>query len=482
MHNGSLALLTDLYQLSMAYCYWKENIHNQQSVFYHFFRRKPFKGEFAIACGLKTLIDFINDFSFQTDDLDYLASLKDIQNQPLFSQDFLNYLSNFSFELDIDAVEEGSVVFPYEPLIRVKGPILHAQLLESPLLNIINFQTLIATKAVRMHLAANGDEVVEFGMRRAQGIDGAITASRAAFIGGCSSTSNVIAGKLFGIPVKGTQAHSWIMCFDSEEKAFEIFSKHMPGNCVFLIDTYDSIQAAQKVVKIAKGMQSKGLCPIGVRLDSGDLATLSKKVRSILDAEGCQDLKIMASNELDEWIIQDLKHQGAKIDIWGVGTSLVTAKDQPALDGVYKLSMIQDQTGKWIPKMKLTNQLAKVTTPGELQIRRFYQNNQLVADMIYDLNTNIDSCNKLYHPVNSNDEYTISSYDHYENLLKNIFAKGQLVYTPPSIEEIQKKCHSSLRKLPSSSLRFLNPEPYFVGLEKNLYHNKLQLIKNFKDK
>ncbi|MBI5274576.1 MAG: nicotinate phosphoribosyltransferase, partial [Chlamydiales bacterium] len=269
MQNESLALLTDLYQLTMAYCYWKENIHEKEASFYYFFRKKPFQGEFAVSAGLETLIEFIEKFHFTQDDIAYLASLKGADNDLLFSRDFLDFLATFSFKLNIDAVEEGTIVFPSEPLIRVTGPILHAQLLESPLLNIMNFQTLIATKSARINLAAAPNEVVEFGMRRAQGVDGAITASRAAFIGGCASTSNVIAGKKYNIPVKGTQAHSWVMAFDEEKDAFIAFAKHMPGNSVLLIDTYDSVEGTKKAIEVAKDLRKHGHELLGVRLDSG---------------------------------------------------------------------------------------------------------------------------------------------------------------------------------------------------------------------
>ena len=342
IYRESLSLLTDFYQLSMAYGYWKLGIAERESVFHLFFRRKPFNGGFAISAGLETVLEFLHGFHYTQTDLAYLEQLNGGDGKPFFDPAFLEYLSKFSFQCDIDAMPEGTPVFPYEPLLRVQGPILQAQLLESPLLNIINFQTLVATKSARICWAARPDPVVEFGLRRAQGIDGALAASRAAFIGGCESTSNVLAGKIYGIPVKGTHAHSWIMAFDDEEESFEAFAQAMPNNCIFLIDTYASIEGVNKAIRVGKNMRDKGVEMIGVRLDSGDLAHLSIEIRKLLDAAGFPDAKIMASNELDEHIIKDLKHQDAKVNVWGVGTNLVTGKDQPALDGVYKISAIKD--------------------------------------------------------------------------------------------------------------------------------------------
>lgn len=283
--HQSLALLTDLYQLTMVYGYWKTGLAQRQAVFHLHFRKWPFEGGFAIAAGLETAIRFLQDFRFSKSDLEYLASLINPGGTPLFEKEFLTFLSGFQFACDVDAVPEGSLIFPYDPLLRVKGPIWQAQLLESPMLNLLNFQTLIATKAARICLAASPDPVIEFGMRRAQGIDGAISASRAAYIGGCAATSDVIAGKLFGIPVRGTHAHSWVMAFDEEMEALKTFADIMPQGCILLIDTYDSIQGAKRAVSVARAMKEKGCDLFGVRLDSGDLAHLSIEIRKILDRE-----------------------------------------------------------------------------------------------------------------------------------------------------------------------------------------------------
>jgi len=315
IYKSSLALLTDLYELTMAYGYWKLGMMERQASFSLSFRRRPFGGNYAIAAGLQTAIEFIEAFRFGESDLTYLEGLKTPNGEYLFEPKFLDYLSKLSLNCDLYAMPEGTPVFPYEPLLFVRGPILEAQILESALLNIINFQTLIATKASRICEAAEGDEVVEFGLRRAQGIDGALSGTRASFVGGCHATSNVIAGKHFGIPVKGTHAHSWIMAFDKEEEAFKAYADVMPNNCIYLVDTYNTIEGVKKAIAVAKTKKEKML---GVRLDSGDLAQLSIEIRKLLDEAGFTDAKIMASNELDEWVIRDLKMQGAKVNLWGV--------------------------------------------------------------------------------------------------------------------------------------------------------------------
>jgi nicotinate phosphoribosyltransferase len=477
---GSLALLTDLYQLTMVYGYWKAGLSERQAVFHLNFRRWPFKGGFAIAAGLKTAVDFLLNFKFSQSDLDYLASLQDGDGDPLFEKDFVRFLSTFSFACDFDAVPEGTLVFPYEPLIRVRGPIWQAQLLESPMLNFINFQTLIATKAARICMAARPDPVIEFGMRRAQGPDGAISASRAAYIGGCVATSDVIAGKLFGIPVKGTHAHSWVMAFDEEKAAFEMFASIMPKGCVMLIDTYDSVEGTKRAIEVGREMRKRGSDLFGVRLDSGDLARLSIEVRKILDQEGFQKTAIMASNELDEYLIRDLKQQGAKITIWGVGTHLVTGNQQPALDGVYKLSAIQNAKGEWIPKIKLSEQTAKATNPGILQIRRFFDGKFYVGDGIYDELTPLDDPFQIVDILDPSTERKFTNKMRHEDLLVPIFRKGKLVYDFPSLPETQRCAQVELSRLPPNMERLVNPQPYFAGLEKGLYRKKLELIRSLR--
>lgn len=480
IYRESLSLLTDLYELSMAYGYWKLGIAERESVFHLFFRRKPFNGGFAVTAGLETVLEFLEHFHYTASDLAYLEALKGSDGKALFEPKFLEYLSHFSFKCDIDAMLEGTPVFPYEPILRVQGPILHAQLLESPLLNIINFQTLIATKSARICWAARPDPVVEFGLRRAQGMDGALAASRAAYIGGCESTSNVLAGKIFGIPVKGTHAHSWIMAFDEEEESFEAFAGVMPNNCIFLIDTYESIEGVKKAIRVAKKMRAKGLEMIGVRLDSGDLAHLSIQIRTLLDEGGFPQAKIMASNELDEHIINDLKHQDAKVNIWGVGTNLVTGKDQSALDGVYKISAIKDEKGKWQYKVKISEQLAKVTNPGIHQVRRYYDDRGYVADMIYDIHSEVPLEPHSIDPLDSTRRQTHPSQMKYQDLLVPIVRGGKRVYESPPLAQIREKAQSELSRFHPATRRFLYPQPYFVGLENSLYETKLGILRELK--
>ncbi len=478
LYKESLALLTDLYALTMAYGYWKKGLADRQAVFYLSFRRKPFNGEFALTAGLETFLSFLEHFQYSKSDLAYLESLKNSEGDPLFEKAFLEYLEALRFSCDVDAMVEGTVAFPYEPIVRVQGSILQAQLLESPLLNIINFQSLIATKAARVCFAARPDRVMEFGMRRAQGIDGAIAASRAAFIGGCDGTSHVLAGKIFGIPVHGTLAHSWVMAFDDEELSFDAYSEVMPHGCVFLIDTYDTIQGAKKAIATAKKMRKKGVEMIGVRLDSGDLAHLSIAIRKMLDEAGFKDAKIMASNELDESIIRDLKHQGAQISIWGVGTNLVTAKDQPALDGVYKLSAIQDKAGKWIHKMKVSEQLAKVTTPGILQVRRYFNNQENLLDMVYDIQKPLKEKPVSIHPFDPSQVHKITGDMQYKELLIPIVRKGKRIYPFHSLQEIRKYAAEELSRFHPGMRRFLYPQPYFVGLEASLHEEKIRVMRH----
>lgn len=477
LYGESLALLTDLYELTMANAYWKMGMAEREAVFHLFFRRKPFKGEYAIAAGLEPFLDYVQRLRFNSSDLEFLETVRNGRGELIFERPFLDYLEKFSFSCDIDAMPEGTLVFPYEPIIRVTGPILQAQLLESILLNIVNFQTLIATKASRVCWAARPDPVVEFGLRRAQGIDGAISASRAAYIGGCHSTSNVLAGKFYGVPLKGTHAHSWIMAFDEELESFYAYSETMPGNCIFLIDTYNTISGVKNAIKAGLELRKKGVEMIGVRLDSGDLSHLSIEVRKLLDNAGFPDAKIMASNELDEYLIRDLKQQGAKINIWGVGTNLVTGKDQPALDGVYKLSALRDIKGKWQYKVKISEQWAKITNPGLLQVRRYKDNNGYFSDMIYDeFLQKIPS--EFVDPFDPTKVKQVSPDWSYFDLLVPYVRKGKLVRELPSLHEIRERTLKELEKLPDPMRRFLNPQPYFVGLEKSLYELKIKLIKD----
>jgi len=477
IYKSSLTLLTDLYQITMAYGYWKSGIADREAVFHLFYRKKPFKGGYAISAGLELAIDAIAHFRFDQSDLNYLKTLKGADGTDLFESSFIDYLQQLEFQCSIDAVPEGRLIFENEPIVRVKGPLLQAQLIETILLNIINFQTLIATKAARICNAADGAPVMEFGLRRSQGIDGGLSASRAAFIGGCSGTSNVLAGKLFGIPVKGTHAHSWIMSFSNELEAFEQYAATMDNNCTLLVDTYDTRQGILNAIHVGKALKQRGKQLLAVRIDSGDLAYLSQMAREMLDAAGLEDTKIIASNDLDEYILESLHDQNAQLDSLGVGTKLVTAYDQPALGGVYKLSALRNSDGVWENKIKLSEQLIKINIPGIQQVRRFHDKGQLVADMIYDIE---DECPAQPTIVDPNDATKIKKISsdsvEYEDLLVPIFKEGQLVYKKPSLTEIQNLAKTELSRVHVGIKRFVNPHVYIVGLERRLFDKRLRLI------
>ncbi len=475
-YNQSLSLVTDFYQLTMAYGYWKAKVDNKEAVFHLFFRNNPFKGGFTVACGLEYVIDYLENFRFDKTDIDYLASLPGNDGKPIFEQGFLEYLRNLKFECDVDAIPEGTIVFPHEPLIRIQGPIIQAQILETVLLNIMNFQTLIATKSARMILASQGEPILEFGLRRAQGIDGALAASRAAYIGGCAATSNVLAGKIFGIPVRGTHAHSWVMSFDDEIEAFKEYAKALPNNCVFLVDTYDTLEGVKKAAEVGKWLRGQGHELMGIRLDSGDLAYLSIEARKILDAEGFPDAKIIASNELDENVIVSLKDQGAKIAIWGVGTKLITAYDQPALGGVYKLSATRVPEGEWKYKVKLSEQAIKVSNPGILQVRRYRKGSEAIADVIHGQNTDLSKGCIMVDPFDMTRQKRILADYEFKDLLVPVFRKGKRVYPQVAIEEAKKNTQQNLALFHDGIKRFVNPHQFPVGLEKSLYALKTDLI------
>lgn len=474
--HTSSALLTDLYQLTMACGYWKSGKADQESVFSQFFRKHPFNGGFTIACGLVEVIAFLETFQFVEDDLAYLATLTGRDGAPLFEKGFLNYLRDLKFTCDVDAVPEGTVVFPQEPLLRVRGPILQAQLIETALLHFINFQSLIATKAARVCLAARGEPVVEFGLRRAQGNDGGLAASRAAYIGGCCATSNVLAGKVHGIPVKGTHAHSWVMSFASEREAFETYAEALPNNCVFLVDTYDTLAGVCHVVEVGRKLRERGHELAGIRLDSGDLAYLSIEARKILDDGGFPKAAILASNDLDEHIITSLKEQGARIDTWGVGTHLVTAFDQPALGGVYKLTAIRGSSGNWEYKLKLSEQTAKVTNPGILQVRRFKSGNEFAGDAIYDLGRATPKEFTIVDPLDPTRRKHFGAELANEDLLVPIFRAGKRVYDSPDLNAIQAGVRAQLEQFHPGVKRFTNPHQYPVGLESSLHELKTDLV------
>ncbi len=473
----NLTLLTDLYEITMMQGYFKTG-NKDVVVFDMFYRDNPSGGGYAIACGLEQFIEYITDLQFTTDDIRYLNSLG------IFEEDFLKYLSTFRFSGSIYAVPEGTVIFPREPFVKVIAPIMEAQLLETALLNIINHQSLIATKAARVCYAAKGDGVMEFGLRRAQGPDAGILGARAAVIGGCSGTSNVLAGQTFNLPVKGTHAHSWIMSFPDEYTAFKTYAEFYPDACTLLVDTYDTLKSGvPNAIRVFSEMRDAGIemKNYGIRMDSGDLAYLSKKARKMLDDAGFPDAVITASNDLDEYLIETLKSQGAMITAWGVGTSLITSKDWPAFGGVYKLAAIRDTDGRFIPKIKLSDNTEKVTNPGNKEVWRIYDRDtgKIRADLIcleeetYDVSKDM----VLFDPVNTWKRTRLSGGTYtMRKLLQPVFEEGKCVYTSPTVLEIQEICAREKETLWDENMRFVNPAEVYVDLSKDLYELKQKVF------
>lgn len=479
--NTSLALLTDMYQLSMAYGYWRSGLAEREAVFHLTFRTPPFAGGYAVAAGLGVALDYLAGLRFSEEDCAYLATLTDVKGAPLFAADFLTYLAGLQFTCDVDAVAEGRLVFPHEPLLRVRGPLLQAQLVETALLCAMNFSTLIATKATRVCRAAAGAPVLEFGLRRAQGFDGALTASRAAYIGGVAATSNVLAGKQYGIPVKGTHAHSWVMVHPDEPSAFAAFAEAMPGNCTLLVDTYDTEVGVANAIAVGQALAARGQALLGVRLDSGDLAVLSQKARAMLDAAGLHATKIIASNDLDEAIIDSLRAQGACIDQFGVGTKLVTAYDQPALGGVYKLGALREHAGPaapWRYAVKRSEQAIKVSNPGVLSAARQWAHGHMIGDVIFDAEQGCAdaSVSPLAEPTRVD---AAARGTMVEPLLWPVLRAGQA--TPyaalaTSLAAARARRERELAALAAPHLRTLHPQPYPVALDSVVAANKAALL------
>ena len=484
MDRQNLTLLTDLYELTMMQGYFKNKNRNETVIFDTFYRSNPCGGGYSIMAGLDQMINYIKELHFSGRDLDYLKSLG------IFEADFLTYLKDFRFSGDIYAIPEGTVIFPREPLVKVIAPIMEAQLVETAILNIINHQSLIATKASRVCYAARGDGVLEFGLRRAQGPDAGIYGSRAAMIGGCVGTSNVLAGELFDIPVRGTHAHSWIMSFPDEYMAFKAYSQIYPGACILLVDTYDTLKSGvPNAIRVFGEMKEAGtrLANYGIRLDSGDLAYLSKKARKLLDEAGFTDAVISASNDLDEYLIDSLKAQGAAITSWGVGTNLITAKDNPAFGGVYKLAAIQDENGVFIPKIKLSENTEKVTNPGNKMIYRIYEKDsyKIKADFICLVGESYEESEDLllFDPMEpwkktmlKGGSYTIRS------IMEPVFQKGECCYTSPSVMEIREYCQNELNTLWDETRRLVNPHQVYVDLSRDLYQMRFGLLNKMSEK
>ena len=471
-------LLTDLYQLTMAQGYWECGQRDVAACFHMYFRDYPFKGGFAVACGMAQLAEIVETFAFSDDDLAYLSSLDAPGGGPLFKPAFLEHLRTFRLSVDVDAVPEGTVVFPHEPIVRVTGPIADCQLIETALLNCVNFQTLIATKAARVCLAAQSP-VAEFGLRRAQGAAGGVWASRAAVVGGCASTSNVLAGKLFGIPVSGTHAHSWVMSFPDELSAFRAYAEAFPKNCILLVDTYDVEQGIRNAIEVGLEMRARGERLAGIRIDSGDLAWLAKTARRMLDEAGLADCGIVLSNDLDEYTIQSIRDEGAKVDSWGVGTKLACAYDQPTLGGVYKLSATRGPADAvWTDRLKISESAAKLTTPGVLDVRRYFYGDgeRLAGDMVFDVNAGA-RCETIVDPADDLRQKNLSGL-RFETLLKPLARKGETVLAPALRDALaaRERTRAGLSTLDESQKRMLNPHTYPVGLEYGLFERRRDLV------
>ena len=479
MSTLNLTLLTDLYEITMMQGYFKSG-KKDFAVFDAFYRKNPCDGGYAICAGLEQVIDYIEHLHFDADDIAYLRSLK------IFDEDFLAYLSDFHFSGDIYAIPEGSVMFPREPMLKVVAPIMEAQLIETAVLNIINHQSLIATKAARVCYAAKGDGVMEFGLRRAQGPDSVTYGARAAVIGGCKGTSNVLAGQLFDVPVLGTHAHSWIMSFPDEYTAFQAYAKLYPNACTLLVDTYDTLKSGvPNAIHVFEEMRKAGTLSknYGIRMDSGDLAYLSKKARLMLDEAGFPDAVIAASNDLDEYLIESLKQQGAAITSWGVGTNLITSKDNPSFGGVYKLAAIQDKKGNFIPKIKLSENIEKVTNPGNKTFYRIYDkaSGKIRADLICLADEVFDESKdlKLFDPNAPWKKTRLpgGSYTMREMLIP-VFKNGKAIYHSPSVMEIQQIFNREKASLWDETKRFTNPHEIHVDLSQKLYDMKTALLED----
>lgn len=471
-------LLTDLYQLTMAQGYWECGKADTQACFHMFFRDYPFNGGYAVACGMAQLADLVDGFAFSEDDLEYLASIPAPGGGMLFKPEFIDYLRDFKLSVDIEAVAEGEIVFPYEPLVRVTGPIMECQLLETALLNCVNFETLIATKAARVCMAAEAP-VAEFGLRRAQGAAGGVWASRAAVVGGCASTSNVLAGKLFDLPVSGTHAHSWVMSFPDELSAFRAYAKAFPTNCVLLVDTYDVAQGIKNAITVGLEMRERGEKLTGIRIDSGDLSWLAKMARTMLDEAGLTDCGIVLSNDLDEYTIRSIRDEGAQVMSWGVGTKLATAYDQPSLGGVYKLSATRENgDSAWIDHVKISESSAKLTTPGVLNVRRYYfEDGHIAGDMVFDTNAAVNEGEVIVDPMDGLRRKDLSGKT-WRELLIPLARAGKTVLSDEfrSAKAAQARTKQGLATLDESQERTLNPHTYPVGLDKDLFDRRRDLV------
>lgn len=466
LYAPNLGLLTDLYQLSMVQGYWRHGLADREACFHLTFRRCPFRGAYAVAAGLADAVDLLRALRFEADDLAYLGELVGNDGGPLFDRGFLEWLGGQRFTGHLDAMPEGTPAFAHEPLLRVVGPLALAQIVETPLLTLLNFQTLIATKAARISRAARGP-VLEFGLRRAQGIDGGLSACRAAWVGGVSGTSNVLAGRLHGIPVKGTHAHAWVMVFEDELEAFAAYAEAMPNNCVFLVDTYDTLEGVRRACRIAHRLADRGHRMVGVRLDSGDLGALAHGARRILDEEGFTDAVIVASNDLDEHRIAELQARGAPIGVWGVGTRLVTAHDQPALGGVYKLAALRDADGRWMPRVKLSDSPLKTSYPGVQQVRRYThpETGLYLGDVLWDTRDGAPEAPEGL-PADAD----------WHDVLQPVLRGGQPVGALADLNTARAHCRAELDRLPAAHRGLVGSDPYPVHVAPGLRDTRTRLI------
>ncbi|MBR0405139.1 MAG: nicotinate phosphoribosyltransferase [Eggerthellaceae bacterium] len=480
--NIDYAALTDLYQITMAQGYFDHGMGDTQACFHMYFRSYPFKGGYAIACGMDQLAELVETYRFSEEDIEYLAGLPAPGGGKLFHGDFLSYLADFRLSVDIDAVEEGTAVFPNEPLVRVCGPILECQLIETPLLNCVNFETLVATKAARVCQAAESP-VAEFGLRRAQGAAGGVWASRAAVVGGCASTSNVLAGRMFDIPISGTHAHSWVMSFPDELSAFRAYAQSFPKNCVLLVDTYDVEQGVRNAITVGLEMRERGERLTGIRIDSGDLTWLAKMARRMLDEAGLEDCGIVLSNDLDEYTIRSIRQEGVKVMSWGVGTKLACAYDQPTLGGVYKLSATRPKgEGEWQDHIKISGSVQKLTTPGVLDVRRYYfDDGRIAGDMVFDTNSDINESQVIVDPYDSLRRKKLAG-KRFETLLKPLARSGKCVLDADRRSALlaRERTRASLETLDETQKRLLNPHTYPVGLERGLFERRSALVAKMK--
>ena len=477
MNKRNLTLLTDLYELTMMQGYYEKG-QNEKVIFDVFFRQNPCNNGYSVCAGLDQVIDYIKNLHFTYEDVDYLRGLG------IFKEDFLHYLSGFHFSGDIYAIPEGTVVFPKEPLLKVIAPIMEAQLVETAILNIINHQSLIATKTSRIVFAANGDGIMEFGLRRAQGPDAGLYGARAAMIGGCVGTSNVLAGQMFDVPVMGTHAHSWIMSFPDEYTAFKTYAEMYPDNCTLLVDTYDTLKSGvPNAIRVFQEFKDAGkpLIKYGIRLDSGDLAYLSKEARKMLDDAGFPEATICASNDLDEFLLHDLKMQGAAIDSWGVGTNLITSKDCPSFGGVYKLAAIQNQEGEFVPKIKISENTEKITNPGNKTIYRIYEkeSGKIKADLICFADEIIDPEQDLllFDPMETWKKTKLAGGTYtVREILVPVFKNGECIYKSPVLKEIAAYCREEKDTLWDETKRLFYPHRVYVDLSQKLYDVKKSLL------